>query len=55
MIEDIEFGGIDYSDAPDFTDAFISYATRDGVMLTEAELDELDSDFVHEKLIEYLT
>lgn len=40
-------------DAPDFVDAYISYATRNGVPLTDEELDELneDSQFVYECVI----
>lgn len=60
-ITDIEFGGIDHSDYPDYCDAYISQAflgypsggTRE---LTESELDLLNDnrDFVYEKLMEYL-
>lgn len=52
----IEIEDIDYKDAPDFCDAYISYAECDGVPLTEMELDELneDADFVHEQVMEYL-
>ena len=55
-IYSIEFDGIDYSDAPDFCDAFISYARYEDRDLTETELDELneDRDFVYEKLMDYL-
>jgi len=58
---DIEFDGIDYSDAHDFTDAYISAASvenEDGTFreATENELDSLneDSGFVYEKLMEHL-
>ena len=55
---DIEVDGIDYSDAPDFCDAYISAATWEdtGEPLTEAELEELneDSDFVYEQVQKYL-
>jgi beta-N-acetylglucosaminidase len=60
-IENIEFDGIDHSDAPDFCDAFITSASirkfdgewRDA---TEKELDEImeDSDFVYENLESHL-
>ena len=56
-IEDIEFDGIDYSDYPDFCDAFICSAYWDnGQELTEDELDQIndDSQYVYEKLMEYL-
>jgi hypothetical protein len=55
--KNIEFDGIDRSDAPDFCDAFICYAEhKDGTPLTEDELDALndDSSFVHSKLWDYL-
>lgn len=53
----IKFDGLDYSDAPDFVDAYICEASwNDGTDLTDDELDELnqDSDFVHEALQDYL-
>lgn len=41
----IEVDGIDTSDAPDFCDAFISYAEwSDGTPLTDKELDRLNED-----------
>lgn len=50
QIEDIEIDGIDYRDAPDFVDAFITSATYKGRDMTERELERLnnDSDFVYE-------
>lgn len=56
MITNIEFEGIDYKDSPDFVDAYISYAEKDGVEMTDEELEELnnDSDFVHTELLNYL-
>lgn len=55
-IEDIEFDGIDWGDAPDFCDAYISAATIDGREATEEELEAIneDSDFVHQELQNYL-
>ena len=55
-INNIKFEDIDYSDYPDFCDAFISSAEYDGRDMTEDELDELNEDreFVYEKLLEYL-
>ena len=58
----IEFDGIDPKDAPDYCDAHIVsadyiisayYKSRE---LSESEIDELnkDSEFVHEKLLDYL-
>jgi hypothetical protein len=56
QIEDIEFGGIDHRDAPDYYDAFIEAATYKGREMTESELDVLNEDreYVYEKLIQYL-
>jgi len=55
-IDNIEFDGIDYSDYPDFCDAFICYAERNGEPLNDVELDKLneDTDFVYNKLMEHL-
>ena len=46
-ISDIEISGIDYADAPDFCDAYISYAvsTETGEPLTQEELDALNEDY----------
>jgi len=55
-IDNIEFEGINWKDHPDFSDAFISSADIDGREMTDSELDEVneDSEFVHEKLHDYL-
>lgn len=55
-IEDIEFEDINYGDAPDFSDAFISYATYRGRDLTEEELERVNDDgsFKYDKLMDYL-
>ena len=55
-VSDIEFEDVDPKDFPDFCDAFISSATYKGWKMTEEELDKLndDSDFVYDKLIDYL-
>jgi len=55
-IDNFVFGQIDYSDYPDFSDAFIESADKDGVPMTEEELIDLneDRDFVYEKLMNYL-
>lgn len=49
---DIEVDGIDFSDYPDFVDAYISYAIyEDGTELTDEELDELtdqNTDYVQD-------
>ena len=55
-IDNIEFEGINWKDHPDFSDAFISSADINGRKMTDSELDEIneDSEFVHEKLHDYL-
>ena len=55
-IDSIEFEDIDFSDYPDFCDAFICCAERNGEPMTSAELNELNEDtqFVYEKLMEHL-
>ena len=55
-ITNIEFGDINYKDAPDFCDAFICSADYDGTSMTEEQLLEIneDPDFVYEKLEDYL-
>jgi hypothetical protein len=56
LIDDLEFGGIDYSDYPDFCDAYISSATYGDRDMTDAELDELneDRDYVYDKLMDHI-
>ena len=55
-ITNIEFGGIDRSDYPDFVDAYIESADYDGEPMTDEEIEELnqDSRFVYSALIDYL-
>lgn len=49
-IENIHVEGIDFADYPDFCDAFIASAERNGTPLNDKELEELNNDkaFVHE-------
>ena len=55
-ITNIELGGIDTNDYPDFVDAFIESAEIDGVELTDSELDELNcnSEFVYDCVLKHL-
>lgn len=55
-INNIEIDGIDHRDAPDYVNAFISYAEYKGKPMTEKQLDRLnnDRDFVYEKTIDYI-
>jgi len=56
QLDNIKIEGIDYSDAPDFCDAFISSADYKGVPLTDDELDVLndDRDFVYEQVEKHI-
>ena len=56
LLENVELNGIDFKDAPDFVDAFVSYAELDGKALTDKELDEVNSysDFVAELVIAHI-
>jgi hypothetical protein len=49
-ITNVEVDGVDMSDYPDFSDAYISNADYDGVPMTDEQLDELNEngDFVYE-------
>ena len=50
-----EWDGIDHSDAPDYCDAYAVRAERDGVELTDEEIEELNnSDLKLELLMEHL-
>ena len=55
-ITNIELGGIDTNDYPDFCDAFIESAEIDGVELTDEELYELNCnrDFVYQCVLNEL-
>jgi hypothetical protein len=52
-ISDVEVGGIDFSDYPDFCDAYIDSAKVDGREATDEEMDEIndDRDFVYEQVL----
>ena len=56
LISNVIFEGIDYTDYPDYCDAYIVSAEYDGKPMTEEQIDELnvDTDFLYERLIEYL-
>ena len=55
-IDNIEFSGIDPNDHPKYCDAYIIDADYKGKGMSEKQLDEINgnSDFVHEKLCEFL-
>ena len=53
----VKLEGIDSSDYPDFSDAFISYAeTMDGIPLSDEQLEILnqDTETVHSLVFDYL-
>lgn len=51
----VEIDGIDFKDAPDFVDAFISYAEdENGRELTEDELNNIPSEVVYDYVINHL-
>lgn len=55
-ITNVEIGGLNTDDYPDFADAYFESATVNGVPLTDEELDELseDGEFLNEQIINYL-
>ena len=55
-IDNVELDGIDYSDAPDFADAYIASCDIDGRPATDEELDVInsDSEFIFSQLEKYL-
>ncbi len=56
LIDNIDMDGIDYSDYPDFCDAFICAADYDGEPMTQDELDIIneDRDFVYACVESYI-
>lgn len=44
-ITNIEMDNVNWSDYPDFTDAYIESADYDGVPMTENQLDDLNEDY----------
>jgi hypothetical protein len=56
QIEDVMVEGIDYKDAPDFCDAYISSAWYKGRDMTEEELEELnyDGEYVYDAVIKQI-
>ena len=55
-IDNIAFSGIDHKDHPKYCDAYIIDADYNGKEMSKKQLDEINnnSDFVHEKLCEFL-
>jgi len=56
-VVDVEFSGIDNSDYPDFSDAFIESATYKGREMTEEELCDLQDNYgewVYSQLMDWM-
>ena len=55
-ITNVEIDGVDFSDYPDFCDAYITRADYDGEPMTEEQLEEINEDgcFVHDSLLDKL-
>ena len=54
-LRNIELGGVDPSDYPDFCDAYVSYAeTLEGRPLTEEELEQIPSEIAQSLAFESL-
>ena len=56
-IDNLEFDGIDFSDYPDFVDAFLVSADYDGKEMTEEQIDYLNDehrDFVNEQVFSFI-
>lgn len=53
-ITNIHIDGVDNTDYPDFSDAYISDADYNGVPMTEEQLDELneEKDFIYKVIFE---
>lgn len=56
LIDNVDIDGIDYSDYPDFCDAFICAADYDGEPMTQDQLDIIneDMDFVYSWVENYI-
>lgn len=56
-VSNIEFGGIDHTDHPDYSDAAVISADYDGKKMNDEQVDILNDrypDFVYDKLWNYL-
>ena len=56
-VEDIVFNGIDFTDHPDYSDAYIESATYKNREMTEYEMEELQNTedmWVYEKLMDWI-
>ncbi len=53
-IDNIKWENIDWKDYPDFCDAHICSADYDGEPMTNEQLENLDPDWVYDKLLDYI-
>lgn len=56
-VEDIVFSGIDFTDHPDYVDAYIESATYKNRDMTDVEIEELQNTeymWVYEKLMDWI-
>jgi hypothetical protein len=57
QIENMEFEGVDFSDYPDFVDAYLISADYDGKEMTEEQIDYINDEhyeFVNESVFDSL-
>lgn len=53
-IDNIVWGGIDFSDAPDFSDTYIESADYDGEPMTDDQLEKIDYGWMYDELMKHL-
>ena len=55
-LTNVEMGGVDMADYPDFCDAYVDSCDVNGVEATDEQLDMIneDSDFIYEQLEDYM-
>ena len=51
-LTDVKIADIQLNDFPDFTDAYVVEAKRNGKQLTEQELEQIPSDFINQFIFE---
>jgi hypothetical protein len=54
LIDNIKFDGIDHCDFPDYSDVVIISADYDGRPMTTDEIEDLDRDWVYQKLMDHI-
>lgn len=51
LITNVQIGGFDSTDYPDFADAYIESADYNGKPMTEFQLEDLSNVFIYEQII----